>query len=345
MLYATTRSKHDVVTAHKAAHTDSYTDGSLYVPFRMPHLNKDQLAQLIEGTPSQIVAEILNLFFAADITAEDVDKASLRRPVKCTPLGRRLAVAELWHNSSADVSGTVQRLSDRICGGRKTGAPSNWVQIAVRIGLLFAAYGSLLKNGALCPEDQLDVAVTAGDFSMPMAAWYARQMGLNIGHIICGCNSNGAFWDLLNRGEFSTGDVATGTTTPNADIVVPRNLERLISVTLGAEAVEEYLLRCAKGRIYRLSPEQLSVFGKGMFAAVISDARVAGMIPGVYNTTGHVLSPYSALGYGSLQDYRAMTGNVNPALLIEERSPTRERTFVSQLLQIEENHLRNLITG
>ena len=40
MLYATTRDKHDVVTAHKAAHTDCYSDGGLFVPFRMPLLPK-----------------------------------------------------------------------------------------------------------------------------------------------------------------------------------------------------------------------------------------------------------------------------------------------------------------
>lgn len=343
MLYATTRGKHDVVTAYKAAHTDCYSDGGLYVPFRMPKFQKEQLEQLADTTPAQIIADVLNLFFSCDLTASDVERAAAHRPVECVTLGRRLLAAELWHNSDADVSQVVQRLSDRICGGKRGAVLSNWMQIAVRIALLFASYGSLLSANQLRVHRPFDVAVTSGDFAMPMAVWYARQMGLPVGNIICGCNSNGGFWDLLNRGEFSTGDVVTGTSTPEADIVVPRNLERLICATLGVEETKKYLLCCSKGRTYRLSEDSLQTLGKGIFAAVISDSRVASMIPGVYRTCNYVLSPYAALAYGSLQDYRAMTGHTNPALLVAERSPVRNRQQVSRLLQIQENELKNLV--
>lgn len=345
MLYATTRGKHDIVTAYKAAHTDCYTDGGLYVPFRLLQLNKEQLNQLMSGNPAQITANVLNLFFACDITAADVETATARRPVECVALGRRLLVAEFWHNSSADVSRVVQRLSDRICAGKRGERPSNWMQVAVRIALLFATWGSLRSSDLVRTNSRLDVAVTTGDFAMPMAVWYARQMGLPIGNIICGCNSNGGFWDLLNRGEFSTGDIVTGTTTPESDIVVPRNLERLICATLGVEETKQYLLCCSKGRTYRLSEDQLKILGKGLFTAVISDSRVASIISGVYHTCSYILDPYAALAYGSLQDYGAMTGQINPVLLVSERSPARSREYVSKLLQIEENELKNLITG
>ena len=86
------------------------------------------------------------------------------------------------------------------------------------------------------------------------------------------------------------------------------------------------------------------MLGRGMFAAVISDSRVASIIPGVYHTCGYVLSPYAALAYGSLQDYRAMTGHTNPALLVAERSPAKNRQQVSQLLQIPEKELRNFVS-
>lgn len=344
MLYATTRGKHDVVTAYKAAHTDCYSDGGLYVPFRMPKFQKEQLEQLADTAPAQIVADVLNLFFSCDLTASDVDNAATHRPVECVPLGRRLLVAELWHNSQGDVSQVIRRLSDRVCGGKRGVVPSNWMQIAVRIALLFASYGSLLSSNQLRVHRLFDVAVTGGDFAMPMAAWYARQMGLPVGNIICGCNSNGSFWDLLNRGEFSTGDIVTVTSTPEADIVVPRNLERLICATLGVEETKKYLLCCSKGRTYRLSEELLHSLGKGMFAAVISDSRVASIIPGVYHTCSYVLGPYAALAYGSLQDYRAMTGHTNPALLVAEHSPVKNRQQVSQLLQIQENELKNFVS-
>ena len=342
MLYATTRGKHDVVTAHKAAHTDCYSDGGLFVPFRMPRFHKEQLAGFADIPPVQIVADVLNLFFSCGLTAWDIEAAWCRKPVKTVALGRSLYTAELWRSSGSDVNLAVQRISDRIRGGQKGQPPTNWMHIAVRIALLFASYGSSLSSGQLRPYRLFDVAVTTGDFAMPMAAWYARQMGLPIENIICGCNSNGGFWDLLNRGEFSTGDVLVHTTTPEADIVVPRNLERLVSATL-EDGVSSYLLACSKGRTYILPEEQLSNLGQGMFTAVISDSRLANIIPGVFRTRKYILSPYAALAYGSLQDYRAMTGHTRPVLLLAERSPMRDAQLVVQLLQISENDLPGLI--
>lgn len=342
MLYATTRGKHDVVTAFKTIHTDCYTDGGLFVPFRMPKLSKERMEALAVTSPAQIIADVLNEFFSVSLTAWDVEYALGRSPLKTTAIGRGLIAAELWHNTGADVSWAVQRLSDRIRGGDRRIAPTNWMEIAVRVAFVFASYGNLLSTGSVRSHRLIDVAVTTSDFAMPMAVWYARQMGLPIGNIICGCNANGGVWDLLNRGEFSTGDILTHTCTPKADVVVPRNLERLVCATLGVEETRRYLFCCSRGRNYVLSEDLLQRLSQGLFAAVISDSRVESVIPGVWQTCGHILSPYGALAYGSLQDYRSMTGHTRTALLIEERSPQLDSRHVCDLLRMNENDLRRI---
>ncbi len=343
MLYATTRGKHDVVTAYKASHSDCNSDGGLFVPFRMPQLTREQIEALSSIAPTQIIANVLNDFFAAKLTSWDVEYALGRRPIKTQAVGTRLFITQLWKNAGSDVSWAVQRLSERICRSEKAGPPSNWMEIAVRIALLFSAYGGLLASGSLHYPGLLDVALTTGDFAMPMAAWYARQMGLPVGNIVCGCNTNGSFWDLLNRGEFPSGDVITRTCTPEADLVVPRNLERLVSATLGLEENQRYLLCCRKGRNYILPEEAVDRLGRGLFAAVISDSRSAGIVSGVYQTCGYILGPYGALAYGALQDYRAMTGHTRTALLVEERSPLRDLQTVSPWLQLSDSELRRII--
>lgn len=336
MLYATTRGRHDVVTAYKTVHTDSYSDGGLFVPFRMPQIKNEQFEAMMALPPERIVAEVLNLFFSTKLTAWDVEYALGRNPLKTGEIGRRLLVAELWHNAGLDITWATQRLSDRIRADDQHAKPSNWLQIVVRIALLTASYGSLLSSGVLKPHRVFDVAITTGDFAMPMAVWYARRMGLPIGNIICGCNANGGVWDLLNRGEFATGDVLAHTLTPESDVVVPRNLERLVYETLDLEETQRYLHCCEKRRSFILSAEQLQRLGDGLFAAVISDSRVKSIIPGVYHTTGHIFGPYTALAYGSLQDYRSMTGHTRAALLIEERSPKRDAELVGSLLKMHD---------
>ena len=343
MLYATTRGKHDVVTAYRATHNDCYSDGGLFVPFRMPQLSESKILSLASATQGQIVADILNEFLGCSLTPWEVEYALGRTPAQTVGIGRRLVIAQMWNFAGWEISWAVRRLFDCIRGKDAYSAPSNWMEIVVRIALLFSTYGTLLSRGEIRSGERLDVAVATGDFAMPMAVWYARQMGLPIGNIICGCNANGGFWDLLNRGEFSTGEVVTRTLTPEADIVVPRNLERLICATLGVDETLRYLQCCRKGRNYMLSPELLNRLSQGMFAAVISDSRVSSIVPGVYKTSGHILSPYGALAYGSLLDYRSVTGYTSTALLIEERSPMRDAQLVSKMIKINENELQELI--
>lgn len=342
MLYRTTRGKHDVVTAYKTVHADCYVDGGLFLPFRMPCLNKSQIQAMADSSPSQIMADVLNELFSCGLTAWDVELAVGRSPIHLATIGRQIVAGELWNSDRQDGRGIVQRLSERIGGSRE--APTNWMEIGVSIALLFAAYGMLHSAGIVKGQENMDVAAPAGELTLPMAAWYAREMGLPVGHIICGCNANGGLWELLNRGEFATGGRAVPTCTPEASIIVPRDLERLIHAVFGVEENRRYLLYCSKGRNYTLTEEQRIALSRGMFAAVISDSRVAAILPGVYRTRGYILSPYAALAYGGIQDFRATTGEERPTLLVAQRSPMKDSAFVSRLLKLKEAELQKRLT-
>lgn len=335
MLYATTRSNAVVETAYKAIHLDCASDGGLFAPFRLPKLEKGDILALADRSFGQNMAEILNAFFGCSLTGWDVEFSVGRNPVKMHTITHRILIAEVWHNSQWKFDHAIRAVSDRL---RKEGAgapAANWVNIAVRIAALFGVYGLLLTTKQVDIHTPLDIAVTSGDFASPMAAWYAREMGLPLGNIICGCNANGGVWDLLHRGEFSTGDIAAKTCTPEADIVVPRNLERLICGALGTEETLRYLDCCANGTVYAPAAMAFEALRKGMFAAVISDSRVKNIIHSVYRTSNYVFSPYAALAYGSLLDYRAKTGESRAALLLTERSPICDSDLVASALNVQ----------
>lgn len=334
MLYATTRSKSNIETAYKSIHLDCAADGGLFTPFRLTKFSPEEILALKDRSFGQNMAEILNYFFSCGLTGWDVEFAIGRTPVRFHTITRRIFVAECWHNSQWKLDYVVQLLSDRLRGGDAGAAVSNWIAVAVRIAALFATYGQLLATRQIQPDTALDVAVTTGDFAAPMAAWYAREMGLPVGNIVCGCNANGAVWDLLNHGQMATGGICAKTITPEADVVVPRNLERLVCGTLGMEENLRYLDCCRTGAIYAVAEEPLELLRKGVFAAVISDDRVKSVIHSVYRTSNYVFGPYSALAYASLLDYRAKTGESRPALLLSERSPICDREQVAKAMQV-----------
>ncbi len=334
MLYTTTRNQNDVFTAHRAIHTDCAPDGGLYLPFRMPQWEKEQILAMAGNSFCQNVADVLNSFFATGFTGWDIEFALGRQPAKMAAVSRRDIVVEAWHNTKRNFDHSVRAISDRL---RKEGVgqlPTDWVKIAVSVAFIFGIYAEYLKVDTAAVFTPVDIAVATGDFSVPVSAWYARAMGLNIGNIICGCNANGGVWDLLHRGEFATGGVAVQTVAPDGDYTVPRDLERLIHGVFGVAGNQVYLEKCATGGTYTLTEQELEKLRRGMFAAVISDSRIQSLISSVYRTSEYVFGPYAALAYGSLMDYRAKTGEARTALLLSERSASCDAEFVAGCLDV-----------
>ena len=335
MLYITTRSKNDPQTTRKSLASDRGTDGGLYIPFQMPTYTEDEIAALADKTFGQCVADVLNQFFGCKLTSSDVDFTIGRLPLKFTSMNHRILVAELWRNIMRDFSWTEKALCDLICVNLSC-APSctSWMKIAVRVAVLFGIFGELLGNGAVSHVNKIDVSVPTMDFSVPMAVWYARSMGLPIGNIICSCNENSGLWELLHLGEMRMDTPVVATTTPMADIAVPAELERLVYAVGGYDAVDSYLEAMGKNRIYRPAEELAAQLRKGMFSGVVSRDRLDALIPSVYRTNSYILGTYTALAYGGLMDYRAKTGQTSVALILAERSAMSDQQVVAETMHM-----------
>lgn len=328
MLYVTTRSKVDTYTAHNALCNDRAVDGGAFVPFQLPELTRKQIAELKNKSFGQCVADVLNLFFSVRLDGLDVDFCVGKNPVQLKSMSHKIIIAETWHNPEQTFAKTARSLADRI-GGEVSDGVSDWVGIAVRIAVLFGLYGQMLRECCLEEGQLLDVAVPTGDFSAPMAVWYAREMGLPVGTIVCGCDGISCVWDLLHHGEMRTGDG------------VPANLERLIYATLGFEQTGKYCLASEKSGIYSLDDEETDTLAKGLSAAVVSEKRMESVINSVYRTNTYLLEPDGALAFAGLQDYRTGAGETRPALILTERSPLCAADAVAAAIGVTVQELKS----
>ena len=105
MLYATTRSKTDTYTAHRALMEDKAPDGGFFIPFRMPMVQSDKLK---DCTFSDAVAEILNLFFSTGITPWDVDCCIGKSAANILAMPHRVLLAQLWNNALGVIHNAVR---------------------------------------------------------------------------------------------------------------------------------------------------------------------------------------------------------------------------------------------
>lgn len=332
MLYVTTRNKSETFTAQRVLREKRGPDGGEYLPFQIP-----ALADLEPGTSiNHSIAQVLNLLFQTRLTAWDVDFTIGRYPVRLEFLRQRTIMAEPWHNPHWDFAHLAESLLPLIGAAEKTG----WTDIAIRVAVLTGIFGELERRGI---QEKVDVAVVSGDFAGPISAWYARQWGLPVGNIICCCNENNAVWDLLTYGQIRTDAVSILTQVPEADVVVPDHLERLIDQAGGREEVLRYLDCCRRGGMYCPEAEALSAMSEGLYASVVSSQRLSQTILGAYTTHGYVMPPASALAYAGLLDHRARTGTLRPALVMTEKAPSRDSGFIAGALGMTAEQANEII--
>ena len=80
-----------------------------------------------------------------------------------------------------------------------------------------------------------------------------------------------------------------------------------------------------------------------MYGSVSSDQRMRNTIPSVYRTHGHLLSPYGALAYAGLLDYRTIAEVPRDGLVLEERSPLKDKETVADALGVDPDSVMDYI--
>lgn len=305
------------------------------MPFQLPHFAEEDLEKLLDLPFHSCIAEILSFLFPVKLTGVDVEFAMGRRSVQLKNVGRRVIMAEAWHDPEGSYAFLERSLYKLMC--REDAESGNWTRIAIRIAIWFGLIAQLRQAGI---RETMDVCLVSGDFSGPMSAWYARQWGLPIGNIICCCNENSGLWELFRYGQMRTDTVSVPTATPEADIALPTDLERLIYAYGGVSETKRYLHAVCQGKPYHVPDEMLEKLRQGMYVSVISGQRMKNTIPSVYRTHGHMLSPYGALAYAGLLDYRAMAREPRYGVVMEERSPARDAGIVAEALGIDPDSVK-----
>ena len=302
MLYVSTRDHTNTYTAHRALFEQMAPDGGMFVPFRLPMFTPEELLQMQKNSFGSNVAQILNLFFSAQLTGWDVDFCCGRNPADIVSFPRKILIAELWHNTASSYDHMEKSLYNKLCGGNAPKQISSWAKIAIRIAVYFSVY-------ALCASDdslkELDVAVDDNGFVAPLAAWYARSMGLPIGTIICGSSGGSAVWDLIHRGELNPVSCSQ-----------LQGLEQLIFNTLGSQAALRFVSACQNRRNYHVEEESLSLLNDRLFVAVTSEDRVNNIVASFNLSNSYTLDVSAAIGFGALQDFRSRVGESKTTVLL-----------------------------
>lgn len=148
-------------------------------------------------------------------------------------------------------------------------------------------------------------AVPTGNFGNVYAGYGAMQMGVPTRSLVIGSNSNDILTRTLATGEMSMGEVAA-TLSPAMDIQVSSNFERLIFELLNhdGETVRELMERFRADGHVRLPETMFGRFTETFSGSRFDDAQTLEIMREVYETTGKVIDPHTAVGVGAAKAHR-----------------------------------------
>ena len=184
------------------------------------------------------------------------------------------------------------------------------------------AYAKLLANGEIEKGEKVNVVVPTGNFGNILAAYFAKQMGVPFGKLICASNDNKVLYDFFQTGTYDKNREFILTTSPSMDILVSSNLERLLYLSCGRDAAKTKAMM-----------EQLSANGKyeitaGMkkfmkdFSAGYADMEEnAKEIKKVFDDTGYLIDTHTGVAAAVYEQYKAKTGDTTKTVIASTASP------------------------
>lgn len=184
------------------------------------------------------------------------------------------------------------------------------------------SYTRLLGQGVVKEGEPVNFVVPTGNFGNILAAYYAKNMGVPVGKLICASNENKVLFDFFETGVYDKNRDFILTTSPSMDILISSNLERLIYRIAGNDAEKnKALMQALNGKgAYTITDDmkkQLADF----YGNYASEAETAATIKRVYESDQYIMDTHTAVAASVYDKYVKETGDTTPTVIASTASP------------------------
>lgn len=199
-------------------------------------------------------------------------------------------------------------------------------------------YAKLLEEGRIADGEPINVVVPTGNFGNILAAFYAKNMGVPIGKLICASNENKVLYDFFATGTYDRNREFVLTSSPSMDILISSNLERLIYRIAGNDTVKNAALMAALTQTgsYEIS-DQMKAQLADFYGGYADEKETAARIKDMYENTGYVLDPHTAVASAVYQQYKADTGDQTKTVIASTASPFKFTRSVMNAIDAKYN--------
>ncbi len=184
------------------------------------------------------------------------------------------------------------------------------------------SYTRLLAQGAIQNGETVNFVVPTGNFGNILAAFYAKNMGIPVGKLICASNENKVLFDFFETGVYDRNREFILTTSPSMDILISSNLERLIYKIAGenAEVTADLMGALASNGKYTITAEMKEEM-KDFVGGWAGENQTADEIKRVYDACGYVMDTHTAVASAVYHKYKEKTNDSTKTIIASTASP------------------------
>ena len=198
----------------------------------------------------------------------------------------------------------------------------NWGRVLPQIVYYISAYCDLMRDEKIAPGQTINVCVPTGNFGNILAAYYAKEMGVPIGKLICASNSNNVLTDFIRTGVYDRKRPFHNTMSPSMDILISSNLERLLfALTQDTQEVKQYMEQLNTSGRYEVRKPILERLQKLFQGYCCDDRETQRVIGEVYRQHDYLIDPHTAVAFSALDQYRKESGDDTPCVVVSTASP------------------------
>ena len=209
----------------------------------------------------------------------------------------------------------------------------NWGRLVPQIVYYFYAYFRLAEQGAVAWGKPVDFCVPTGNFGDILAGYYAKQMGLPVGKLVCASNKNNVLTDFLTTGTYDARRTFYKTTSPSMDILISSNLERLLCHVSGSsEKVAGWMQELNTTGKYTVDAETLEKIRETFAAGYADDAEGAAEIKARFEEDHYLCDTHTAVAFRVAETVRTEA----PMVVLSTASPFKFGDAVLKAIGVDE---------
>lgn len=212
----------------------------------------------------------------------------------------------------------------------------NWGRLLPQIVYYFYAYFQLCAAGKAALGDTVNVAVPTGNFGNILAAYYAREMGLPVGRLLCASNLNRVLTDFIRTGVYDRRREFYATTSPSMDILISSNLERLLYALSGEDShrLAGWMDQLAEEGCYDVGEDVRQKVQGLFFGGSCDNAGTARTIRETWEKAGYLCDTHTAVAVDVYRQYVEETGDGStPTIIASTASPYKFAADVLSALE------------